>query len=182
MKLIQKTHPDIPKSASPVEQWWLKIRQQTNRQVPLETALSFPIPVMKNNELLLSVFYYGVEKVSGPGNSLAKPPVARLIGTYPVPHIVQFVTNKVEDLFPGLPSGGTIGPLVGGHFTPTERMKGRQELFRLYTPILALFSLKEETTDRREDFKAAFQKQAEPGLLPYYQALNPDFFDWLNKR
>jgi hypothetical protein len=175
MKLIQKTNFGVPKNASPVEQWWLKFRQQTNRQVPIETALSLPIPIMKNNELLLSVFYYGVEKVSGPGTSLAKPPVARMMGTYPVPHIVQFVTNKVEELFPGLPTGGTIGPLIEG-------VRNRQELFSLYTPILALFSLKEVTTDRREDFIAAFQRQAEPGLLPYYQALNPNFFQWLNKR
>jgi len=169
----------ISDDASPVERWWLTVRRQTFRQLPLETALSLPIPVLQANSLYLTAFYYGVKRVSGPGTSQAMPPVARVSATYPEGRLLSFLHRKVENLFPDLPASGILGPLTVGQASPDERMQARRVLFVAYSNLLDLYQNEKSAKIERKEFTKAFNKVAEPALLPYYHALNPGFFEWL---
>jgi hypothetical protein len=169
----------IPADASPVEAWWLTLRSQTMRQLPVESALSWPVPLVRDGQLYLAAFYYGVRRVAGPGTGLALPPIARVVASYPAGRLMSFVHRQLTDLFPGLPSTGELGPLVAVQQPPTERMRDRKALFALYSPILDQYHKGAQEHDQRQAFQVAFMRLAEPGLLPYYWALNPDFFEWL---
>lgn len=169
----------IPADASPAEAWWLTVRSQTMRQVPLETALSLPVPVVQNGQLYLAAFYYGVKRGGGPGTGVALAPLARLLASYPAGRLVSFVHRDVGDLFPGLASTGELGPVVAAPQPPAERMRERHTLFALYTPILEAYRTGVKEPEQLAAFRSMFHRMAEPGLLPYYRALNPDFFKWL---
>jgi len=169
----------IPADASLVERWWLTVRGQTFRQLLLETALSLPIPVLQDDSLYLTAFYYGVKRVAGPGTGQAMPPVVRLSATYPEGRLLSFLHRKVEELFPGLPASGVLGPLTGGQATPNDRIQARRALFAAYSRILELYQKKKSAPAERKEFTKAFYEVAEPALLPYYRSLNPDFFGWL---
>jgi hypothetical protein len=180
--MLKNTRPGFPKisaEAGPAERWWLTVRAQTSRQLPLESVLSWPIPLWQQEDFCLTVFYYGVRRVAGPGTGVALPPIARLIATYPATHLITFLHRKAGNLFPGLPDTGELGPLVATLLSPGERMNERRALFALYTPLLSQYQSDIGETDHRSSFRTAFQRLAEPGLLPYYRALNPQFFDWL---
>jgi hypothetical protein len=169
----------IPADASPVERWWLTVRGQTFKQLTLETALSLPVPMFPEGRLALAVFYYGVKRGAGPGKSHAMPPVARVSATYPEARLLLFAHCQAQELFPGLPVSGDLGPLAGVQAVPGDRYQQRRALFAAYGKIMELYHEKKGSRAERKAFAAAFTRVAEAPLLPFYRALNPDFFDWL---
>ncbi len=170
----------IPSDASPTERWWREVRSQTFKQLPLESALSWPVPVVENHTLRLDAFYFGVQRVAGPGTSRARPPLARLSASFPSARLLLFIRREYTELFPGLPMSGDLGLLSNGDMQPAERMQARSELFSLYTEILNQYP-QDSDVQARQAFASAFWRLAEPGLLPYYHALNPHFFEWLSR-
>lgn len=177
---MSQTSPSLSVENSPVEQWWLTVRKQTSRQLPVESALSWPIPLWQKEHFCLAVFYYGVRRVAGPGTGLALPPLAKVVATYPTYRLLAFLHRKAEDIFPGLPDAGELGALVAIPLSPTERMKERHALFALYPSLLDQYQGHSGEMDHRTNFKVSFYRLAEPGLVPYYHALNPSFFAWLD--
>jgi len=167
--------------AAPVENWWQIVRRATFRQVTLESALSWPVPLRLEAGLALAAFYYGVWRPAG-FNSLpaqARPPRARLVAAYPSGRLWQFTHHSLGELFPGLPTQVDLGPLLPMLQSPASRAAARANLFTTYNDILAPYLTGEVPGRERGAFLMAWQSLAEPGLLPYYHALNPDFFDWL---
>jgi hypothetical protein len=182
MKIQSASPIRIPADASLVERWWLGVRGQTFRQLPLETAFSLPIPVLQDNDLSLAAFYFGVKRGSGPGKGTALPPLARLRASFPEGRLLVFLHRKSQELFPGLPVSGELGSLTQAKTSPEERMKMRKALFAAYDKIMELYSQNSGTSAERKEFEKAFVEVAEPALLLYYRALNPHFFEWLEKK
>ena len=170
---------NIPKDASPVERWWWTVHYQTMDFLPLESALSFPVPMIKGDVLMLEAFHYGVKPGGDPGKAIAMPPTARLIATFPQGRLLFFLHRTIAELFAGLPSSGELGPLSSVWLSAQERKSEKKALFALYTPILAQYRGGSKDGTAARDFLAAFERIAGASLLPYYRALNPHFFAWL---
>jgi hypothetical protein len=182
MKTNLATSILIPPSAGPVERCWMLMRSQTFRQLPLETTLSLPIPGKQDNRLYLMAFYYGVKRIKGPGTGHILPPIARVSVVYPDGRLLSFTHRNVEELFPGLPNVGDLGPLSASPASPNEKMQTRRSLFNGYTKILELYQQDKGTLVERQAFSKLFLGVAESALLPFYRALNPEFFQWLKKK
>jgi len=176
-----KSNPiPIPTNASEVERWWLTARGQTFRQMPIESAISLPVPVWLGDRLCLAAFYFGVQRSASPAQSQAMPPLARLTATYPDCRLMGFVHREMKDLFPGLPTDGPLGELPGGGPAEGKRIiNARRALLAAYGPVLEGYRSKEFSAEARQAFLKDFMAVAESPLLLYYRALNPDFFAWL---
>ena len=172
-----------PQEIPSFEAWWVALRKQCGKQLPLESGFSLPVPVRaQDSKYELACFFYAVHRGSLPGNGTARPPIARLLAVYPTGMVLQFTHVGAGPLFEGLPESGSLGPLTTGGTNPTERMKQRKALFDLYPGIIHSFLEPEmaQVASNCETFRKLFFTLAEPGLLPYYQALNPNFFAWLD--
>lgn len=172
-----KQHDD-----SLVEKWWTQVRSQTMRSLPIETAMSLPIPLEHGENSCLSTFYYGVKRSGGPGRTIVMPPVARIIATYPAARILSFQHKQIGELFPGLPSSGDLGPVYRDTSTPRDRVEAWKTLIKLYPKIVELFWVSDDASQVLEQFANLFLKVAEFPLLPYYQAINPAFLGWLMRK
>lgn len=162
-----------------VEKWCTLIRSQTMRSMPIESAMSLPIPIEQGGKPCLSTFYYGVKRNGGPGTTFVIPPIARITATYPAARLLSFQHKQTGELFSGLPSSGELGLVYSEISTPHERVEARKFLLKIYPEIIELFWVTGGTPEIYHQFSNIFSKVAEVPLIPYYQALNPTFFDWL---
>lgn len=171
----------IPVDASDVEKCWLRARWQTSDQLPIETALSIPVPVFDwKASLCLSGFYYGTRRGSEFGITSIEVPVARLITSYPDGKIVSFQTKSDAELFPGMQNEGFLGVVSIGNMSPKEHVKNRKDLYQVLSDIIPDFSQTNRIAPERKDqFLELWNKVVEEPLIPFYQELNPAFFHWL---
>lgn len=169
----------VPKGAGPVERWWYVVRSQTFKQLPLEAALSYPIPVFEGGRLHLASFYYKVKHSSTLGESGTALPLAKLMATYPEGEVLSFQKKGASELFIGVFPHEKPGSLFKEPATPKERMNNRKLLFELYSDIIVFYQEKQGTENSKSAFLNIFEKVSELPLIPYYHALNPDFFQWL---
>lgn len=166
-----------------IEKWWTQVRSQTMRLLPIESAMSLPIPIEQDGKPCLSTFYYGVKRKGGLGMTVIMPPIARIIATYPAARLLSFQHKQTGELFPGLPSSGELGgPIYSEISTPSERVDARKLLLKLCFEIVELFWVRGDTPEIQHQFSNMFSKIAESPLIPYYQALNPEFFSWLMRK
>lgn len=175
--------PLIPADASDVERCWLKTRWQTFHELPLESALSLPVPVIDSSEgLCLSGFYYGVSRGTEKGSTVIKTPLARMISSYPEGQVISFRLKKDGILFPGLPDEGQLGIISAGTINPSDRVRNRKELYRVISETIISFSQNIPLTlDEKSTLLVLWNQIVEEPLLPYYEMLNPDFFRWLER-
>lgn len=178
MSTLMNMPASFPENASPAHRWWLNIRSSTFNQVVLESALSLPIPQQPGDHQVLAAFYYGVKTTGGPGKGIALPPVARLAATYPEGRIIEFIRAEPEMLFPGLEISPDLGPLATGSLSVPERTQTRRAFFRLYPEILDGYRSM-QMIHQRDAFKKLFYALISPGLVPFYEHLNPQFFAWM---
>lgn len=181
--MSKNLNPLNPTQSNAVEYWIAQVRRQTSRQVPIETAFSLPVPIIVQKKQAVAAFYYGIQRQGRPEAGLALPPVARLIAAYPEPRLIEFLHKQAQLLFPDLPAHGDLGLLLADpELKIQQRMENRKKLFDLYPPIVDAFFKNMDDKYIRQQFFSAFSQLAEPGLLPYYRALNPEFFNWLNEK
>jgi hypothetical protein len=170
-----------PKETNPVERWRSLVHSQTFRQLPLETSLSFPIPVIEGKTVQMSAFYYGVLRPTGMGSSIAMPPKVRLVATYPEGRILRLEQDTTRNLFPGIQDIPVPERTKGDAVVPGERARNRKALFDAYPDILELFRNGNNDMIKRADFRRLFALVVSVQLMPYYRALNPIFFSWLEQ-
>lgn len=171
----------IPEDANQVERWWLTVRDQTFRTLPLETALSIPVPALSGERVILHAFYYGVQRGARPGLGKALPPIARVAASYPEGKLLFFQHRRMGELFPGLPDLGPQGELTRPGMSVQERMQARKALFLAYEKVIDSFCKQADVRGVQDGFKELFLQVVEPGLKSYYHALNPAFFRWLDE-
>lgn len=174
----------IPTSptAGAVERWWNTVRGLTLKQVPLESALSYPIPVVEDNKLCYAVFYYHILRQGGLKDSRAGKPIAKVVATYPEGRLLIFEHQKAADIFPDIPlkeDFGRAGPTK--LMSTSELLAARREYFLLCEEVGRQYSQEKSDENKRLQFLELFKQLTEAGLEPYYRALNPRFFDWLEE-
>jgi len=174
----------IPTSptAGTVERWWNTVRGLTLKQVPLESALSYPIPIVEDDKLCYAVFYYRILRHGNPKDSRAGMPIARVVATYPEGRLLIFEHQKAADLFPDIPPREDLGRAGPAELMSTsDLMAARREYFLLCEEIGRRYFQEKSGNDSRLHFLELFKQLTEAGLEPYYRALSPQFFAWLEE-
>ncbi len=174
-------HIPIRKEASTVERCWLTARGQTILDIPLESALSFPIPKLSDtNETCLTGFYYRVQFGGRPDKILIKPPFARMLASYPEGNLNNFCQASAPTLFPGIEVHDDFAVLPVRDHSPAKLVQYRRDLYQLMTKLIPKFIGQEQLSHQEvDDFLYIFDIVSERPFLPYYHALNPQFFSWL---
>lgn len=164
---------------SQAERCWQLVRAATYRQLPLESALSLPVPAGNLDLPEITGFYYGILRGAQPHDTRARRPLARLTGEYPSGRLISFVTRKAETLFPQLPDHQDLVPVVEVAFQPHERRKIKEAYYSVFEDTAHCFWSGQVVDDTARRFAELFRQLMEPGLQVYYQALNPAFFSWI---
>lgn len=149
--------------------WWLAIRQAPDlrKKVPLEAVASYPVG--GPNEV--RIFYYRV--ISG---KLIRPFVRVRVSvdqqnTIKVVEIRQRQQSET-DLFPGLPLD--LGTAPEGNWSKAVEETLLEQLPTLLERFPARSAGKEGIL-----YLHGLARLTPEALLPFYHALNPEFFAWL---
>jgi hypothetical protein len=145
------------------ERWWTTVRTSPvcDREVTLESALSYPVP----GKGVLH-FFHSLHTRDGARTRI----LTRLQARLPDLEIVDFRKADGDELFPGLPNEvpGRPAPYDG----PTE------EAFFAVLPEIVRRYPGEPAGALGPQFREALEALAGPVLMPWYRALNPHFFEW----
>jgi hypothetical protein len=148
-------------------QWWKSVRNNPAfDRVPLEAALSYPIPGVRAGALH---FFHSGQNRDGSERRL----LSRITAQLPELQIVEYRHGPDEDLFPGLPNSV---PATHERVDPEVR----RALFAIYPVLLDRYP-RQPAGALGAQFLGALNGATPPELRPYYGALNPDFFDWLRR-
>jgi len=174
-------HIVVRKEASTVERCWLTVRGQTILNIPLESALSFPIPKLTDtNETCLTGFYYRVQFNGRQEKILIKPPFARILASYPDGNLINCYQESAPTLFPEIKVHDDLATLPARDHSPARLVQYRRDLYQLMTKLIPMFIGQEQLSQKVvDDFLFIFDIVSERPFLPYYHALNPQFFSWL---
>lgn len=154
--------------------------------VPMESILSFPVPARREGRVYLRFHIYQ----RGPAPQGQPRPIyrphARLSVEYPTGRPVEYVDLLFAEGAPATPSSEVVGAglnpaLVELSFP--EVIAKRSALFEALeaiVPLLGRESLTAEERGKVADGRTLWESVVEPGLQPFYRALNPAFFDWLH--
>lgn len=154
------------------------------KRVVMERSSSFAVAAPKGAGVKFRLFYYGMTPMRGPR------PGGALREVYPPGVMAEFdpatgassCTDFASDV--AVEAGKTLGPRMG----PGAEKLGLQEYklkeAELYSALeqssAAYFAGRKDNAalaDTR-DFLERFVLLSEPGLLPFYRELNPDFWKW----
>jgi hypothetical protein len=157
--------PITPPPALPAsKRWWtvLRLSPVCSREVPMEAALSFPVP----GEGVLHFFHSLVTPDRSKTRILMRMNV-RLADM----EVVEFrKAGEGGNLFPGLPD--EVPGLPAPYDGPTQ-----EAFFAVFPEIVRRYPAEPAGT-LGPQFREALEALAGPVLMPYYRALNPHFFEW----
>ncbi|MGV3719407.1 MAG: hypothetical protein ACO1SX_00740 [Actinomycetota bacterium] len=158
--------------------------------IPLEYRTSWWVPILspENGRLYLTAFFYPV--VAGPGEpSRVGRPQLQCTLDPTVGQFVEVVDCSLRDFAAHLPPDPVVGTLTP-ELAPAQTAEGwdrlRSELYEAYDPLLPVAfrdpaDLSKAQQEAVVRFRQVFERVVEPFLRPYYEALNPAFFEWLRR-
>lgn len=160
------------------------------KKIPDELALSIPIPVIQNKgekkpKILMAFFYYYMRGIP-PGPYRISVPRYRLLVDLNTMNIISFSPVKDKDFGIEWPERKPVGeytPAPGLTMDAYKKKKAR--FYQLYEQMLPYFQedkshLPDDQADAIIEFKTLFEELAHKPLHPFYKALNPAFFQWLD--
>lgn len=144
------------------------------KRVVLEHAQSFPIPVKTAQGLRYRLMYYPVEQQQ----------------VYAPATVAQFdpegdATCRVSVAMPTADTSAPLGPFLSPKAAKMSRDKYESEVGKLYSALercAAAFNAGKADKSSAAAFQKHFAAVSEPPLLPFYRALSPDFWAWLEKK
>lgn len=153
--------------------------------IRLEAIVSFPVPVVVSNQKFLRFFVF--DRRTRQTNQKAKTyrPFAQFAIAYPNGEFVEYRDARLEPIGPRDITDDVIGeyPHAAIEQLAYEDLENkRAELFTRYDGVLTLYPRADLSSQEKmavSKFKGVFEELVEPGLVPFYRALNPGFFQWL---
>lgn len=144
-------------------------------EIPEGRGLSWPVPTLIDGKLRYRAFFYGFSK-PGPGADPRAPEGEALIA--PEGKVVECRSlgeKRAPILKRGPESSMTVDEMLARHARLYAAIESAGALYASKLPLeperrAALGALKKE-----------FAALSEPAHAPYYRALNPDFWAWLDK-
>ena len=160
--------------ADPLYQRVEKVRESASCAVlvPMEFGRSLPVPAREGGFKLL--FY---PLVTAPGKAEVLSPAFE----------AAFARPGGEDLCARIGSGKprSLGQAVPAGLSQKDYYRAEMRLFSALGRTAELYlkggALAAADKQAPADFLDAFQTLAEPGLLPDYYRLSPDFWEWLRR-
>jgi len=153
-------------------------------KVTRESALSLPVPIGSAGQEGLAFFWY---PVGGPiQNRVVGAPTYRVLANLHRLDDITFLPAGPADLGLGVAAGIPLGkPTVGGPVASGEMKALRAELFGALDSLLdlALAGSPPQDTAREQAGRldVLYRRLSIIVLLPAYRALNPAFFDRLER-
>jgi hypothetical protein len=154
--------------------------------LPLETHMSYPIPVRGENGPLALFLFCGAAVIYGQGIHLAPPSHVGFVnagdGTF-----LELRPVRPADFGQSDPEGELLGSYKMRDGVSAEEFNASRDLlYRSYDILFPAFAanqaeLSPEGKQPVREFKRSFQQVAEEPLLRYYHAAGRDFFAWLDK-
>lgn len=148
--------------------------------VPMEAAAGWPIPILKGDEAYVILPFYGIT-VKGKGKTSIYPPVCTITIKWSNKVVVEYVNLRYKN--PLLEENwskeaGTFPHDAISKMTVREYKKIKGELMELYDTMLDKLNKGMVLTTQQETaFEKLLKILIEPGLIPYYRAINREFFD-----
>lgn len=172
-------------TASPLWEAYSFVRKtpQCQTVVGLEMNYSLPIPVRDNKGVRYRHMFYRTysKKSGGDPDAQVMPP--RIFAEYDIDFkdLRCDVAIPMPESEPGKPVGAYSTPATRGMDMAQweEQAKRFVALEEALSPDFAIGRSGPQTTLNAREFKKLFRKLAEPGLRPYYRALSPEFWMWL---
>jgi hypothetical protein len=151
--------------------------------ITLESAMSLPTLRLNDGKVFVEFYFY---PSGGPiDNRQIWPPYYRAISQVDRPYEVKFIPIDPQELGQIL----TKQPLGSGYLPTQSRDEYEAKLPSLYTQFDRLIDFcpkpasEINMTEKQvvTEFYSLFYSLAQVSLIPAYKALNPSFFDWLDK-
>jgi hypothetical protein len=166
-------------------QTWIDAAQGAGLAVPIEYYRSFPVPADNAGRPAIA-FMFGPANVRRPRTrlkapeyvALIDPAASRLVRMYAVtPH--DLGQRDAPDAFIGGWENSSDKPALD------RQAAAWQRLMELAETVLPAFIDRAAATSAlraaAREFRDLFDQLAEPPLKPYYRALGPRFFAWLEQ-
>ena len=155
--------------------------------ITLESGLSWPVPVMKDDKLFLSFFYY---PAGGPrGNRMIGWPYYQALADPDAIERIEFSSVRPKDFGLDPPAGQPVGREDGyPHYLDGITREQYDSLvdrfYRQTDRILAIYLKPASELSRGEkevviEYYSLFQKLTLNPLWPVYKGVNPEFFNWV---
>jgi hypothetical protein len=149
------------------------------QEIPLETALSLPVPLINTEQPSLGFFIYSV---GGPiTHRVIGPPTHRVVASLQNLEHIQFVHVTASEM--GFAADTTLETIV-----PEPRGEGAESYDNLVKQLcvaldqlVQVYANTPELLEKQtaQDYQRLLSRLEKRSLLPAYHALNPHFFKWL---
>lgn len=152
--------------------------------VAMEAGYSLPIPERRGDRTYVRLFAYR-RRGGAPDAPIAiHRPTARITVDAETGRLVEYVDLRWESGTTGAPAIGTYPHAALAHLDLDAIDAMRAEVLTLTERLLFLYGrddLGEADRAVSRRYRHLFRLLAEPVLRPYYTALNPEFFAWLDQ-
>ncbi|HKX33498.1 MAG TPA: hypothetical protein VJ302_37820 [Blastocatellia bacterium] len=165
----------------------IKAHPFTEDHITLESGLSWPVPVTKDDKLILSFFYY---PSGGPrGNRVIGWPYYRALADPDSLENIQFTHIERKEFGLEIPEGQPVGREDGYYHYLDDLTRDQyntlvDQFYNLIDELLPIYLKPVPTLSRDEkqvvaEYYSLFHKLTLDPLWPVYRAVNPEFFDWV---
>ncbi|MDJ0556374.1 MAG: hypothetical protein QNJ68_18435 [Microcoleaceae cyanobacterium MO_207.B10] len=148
--------------------------------IPMETSISWPIPLRQKGCVYVILPCIGV-KTTTAGQTILFPPLATLTLDWSNQAIVEYVDLKFKNPWQQEATESQIGTFPHeaiANLTVDEYKQKRSELLAMYDKMFYWLATGSSFSEEWcSDFSQLLQLLIEPSLKPYYQDLQPKFFD-----
>jgi len=149
--------------------------------VPLEAGTGWPMPSRQATKLFVKLPFYGFRRGKKAGETHLTPPFAIITVDWSNGLPVEYLNLQVRSPDPKLDwNGRVVGmfphPSIAG-LKLSEYKKQRCALLKMYDELFDTLILRKGLPKFWENlFSERLGRLMEPSLLPYYEAMEPDFF------
>ena len=171
--------PEAPVTQSKLQQAMQGLNEQEpcDRLIPMEWPSSWPVPTGAKVGREFKVFFYPLGKSSGHVHATVPLGEATFDADTGKPSACQRLPGDLREL-PGERWGQTVAAI-----TMQEFQRRTAVLYTVTEEVSGLYAARPPLDDKQRqklaDYRKLFLDLAEPVLLEYYRALNPDFWKWL---
>lgn len=151
--------------------------------IPLQSTLSYPIPVRRVDRTYLRFFVYQQGMPDGNAIPIYRP-YAHLSIHYPTGNFVEFL--DLAFIANGANDSKKIGTMPSEAPDYDEFVAQEAAFYETLEDIIPLLGELESSLTETERatagrYQELFSRLVNPSLQIYYQELNPKFFEWLDR-
>ncbi len=159
----------------------LKRLAALERLVNSEIAISYFIPAVIDDKIVDVAFIYSslatVQKKTRP--------FAKVMFEHKNGGLIEYKNSYIDDYMDSdkYPMTTKIDYSLPGEVSVAEQVEAMKKINAYYDEICELAyktDISDESKEKIREYKTLFYKSVPEMLLPYYEALSPEFFIWLN--